>query len=73
MVSEENLKVQVSALRKALGADRDVIRTEFGGGYRFSRMLCVNGARTPVNLPCDKKALVWPNSVSTELSAIAPV
>src|SRR6266403_4517522 len=57
VVSEENLKVQVSALRKALGADRDVIRTEFGGGYRFSRrMLCMNGARTPVNLPCDKKA-----------------
>ena len=41
VVSEENLKVQVSALRKALGADRDVIRTEFGGGYRFSRVLCV--------------------------------
>ena len=33
VVSEENLKVQVSALRKALGADRDVIRTEFGRGY----------------------------------------
>jgi DNA-binding winged helix-turn-helix (wHTH) protein len=36
VVSEENLKVQVSALRKALGADRDVIRTEFGRGYRFT-------------------------------------
>jgi DNA-binding winged helix-turn-helix (wHTH) protein len=35
VVSEENLKVQVSALRKALGADRDIIRTEFGRGYRF--------------------------------------
>src|SRR5947209_18595926 len=29
VVSEENLKVQVSALRRVLGADRDVIRTEF--------------------------------------------
>jgi DNA-binding winged helix-turn-helix (wHTH) protein len=38
VVSEENLKVQVSALRKALGADRDVIRTEFGRGYRFTGM-----------------------------------
>ena len=36
VVSEENLKVQVSALRKALGADRDIIRTEFGRGYRFT-------------------------------------
>jgi DNA-binding winged helix-turn-helix (wHTH) protein len=42
VVSEENLKVQVSALRKALGADRDVIRTEFGRGYRFTGVLCAN-------------------------------
>jgi DNA-binding winged helix-turn-helix (wHTH) protein len=39
VVSEENLKVQVSALRKALGADRDVVRTEFGRGYRFAGVL----------------------------------
>jgi hypothetical protein len=39
VVSEENLKVQVSTLRKALGADRDVIRTEFGRGYRFTGVL----------------------------------
>ena len=44
VVAEENLKVQVSALRKALGADRDVIRTEFGRGYRFTGVLCSNGA-----------------------------
>jgi DNA-binding winged helix-turn-helix (wHTH) protein len=42
VVSEENLKVQVSALRKALGGDRDVIRTEFGRGYRFTGLLCTN-------------------------------
>jgi DNA-binding winged helix-turn-helix (wHTH) protein len=29
-------------LRKALGADRDVIRTEFGRGYRFTGVLCTN-------------------------------
>jgi phospholipid transport system substrate-binding protein len=34
-VSEENLKVQISVLRKTLGEDRDLIRTEFGRGYRF--------------------------------------
>jgi len=44
VVSEENLKVQVSALRKALGADRDVIRTEFGRGYRFTGFLRSNAA-----------------------------
>jgi len=43
-VSEENLEVQVFSLRKALGAHRDVIRTEYGRGYRFIGMLCLNGA-----------------------------
>src|ERR1700694_2117507 len=36
VVAEENLKVQIFALRKALGKDRDFIRTEFGRGYRFT-------------------------------------
>ena len=35
-VDATNLKVQVSLLRKALGEDRDFIRTEFGRGYRFT-------------------------------------
>jgi phospholipid transport system substrate-binding protein len=35
-VSEENLKVQILALRKALGQDRDFIGTEPGRGYRFT-------------------------------------
>jgi DNA-binding winged helix-turn-helix (wHTH) protein len=36
VVVEENLKVQISLLRRALGEDRDLIRTEFGRGYRFT-------------------------------------
>ena len=36
VVSEANLKVQISALREALGEDRDFIRTEFRRGYRFT-------------------------------------
>src|ERR1700759_2441142 len=36
VVSEANLKVQIWALRNALGEDRDFIRTEFGRGYRFT-------------------------------------
>ena len=44
VVSEENLKVQISALRKTLGADRDLIRTEFGRGYRFTGVLRSNAA-----------------------------
>jgi DNA-binding winged helix-turn-helix (wHTH) protein len=36
VVAEENLKVQICALRKALGGDSDIIRTEFGRGYRLT-------------------------------------
>jgi DNA-binding winged helix-turn-helix (wHTH) protein len=42
VVSEENLKVQISALRKALGADRNLIHTDFGRGYRFIGILSSN-------------------------------
>jgi phospholipid transport system substrate-binding protein len=35
-VSEDNLKVQISTLRQALGEDHDFIRTEPGRGYRFT-------------------------------------
>ena len=47
VVAEENLKVQISALRKTLGEDRELIRTEFGRGYRFTatvRSTVVSGA-----------------------------
>jgi DNA-binding winged helix-turn-helix (wHTH) protein len=40
VVSEGNLKVQVSHLRRALGTDCSAIRTEFGRGYRFTGVLC---------------------------------
>ena len=35
-VAEQNLNVQMFALRKALGEDRGFIRTEIGRGYRFT-------------------------------------
>jgi TolB-like protein/DNA-binding winged helix-turn-helix (wHTH) protein/Flp pilus assembly protein TadD len=35
VVEENNLVVQISALRKVLGEDRDLIRTVSGRGYRF--------------------------------------
>ena len=36
VVAEENLKTQISVLRKALGEDRDFVHTEVGRGYRFT-------------------------------------
>src|ERR1700736_6601383 len=35
-VEESSLHVQISALRNALGADRDLIRTISGRGYQFT-------------------------------------
>jgi predicted ATPase/DNA-binding winged helix-turn-helix (wHTH) protein len=36
VVDDHNIEVQISALRKALGGDRDLIRTEAGRGYRLA-------------------------------------
>src|ERR1700759_1593127 len=35
VVEENNLQAQMTAIRRALGADRGMIRTEFGRGYRL--------------------------------------
>src|ERR1700740_1044938 len=35
IVEENNLQIQISALRAAFGADRDLIRTVAGRGYQF--------------------------------------
>jgi TolB-like protein/DNA-binding winged helix-turn-helix (wHTH) protein/Flp pilus assembly protein TadD len=53
VVEENNLVVQISALRKALGVDRDFIRTVSGRGYRFvaeiSTCVAVSKAETRVD------------------------
>jgi DNA-binding winged helix-turn-helix (wHTH) protein len=65
-VEENNLQAQMSAIRKALGPDRDLISTEFGRGYR---LLVAEGAQpsledpsaeaiTPVELPYPLTALL---------------
>jgi DNA-binding winged helix-turn-helix (wHTH) protein len=45
-VAEDDLKVQIAALRKALGEDRDFIHTEFGRGYRFTAVVRPDAWRT---------------------------
>ena len=72
VVSEENLKVQVSALRKVLGADRDVIRTECGRGYRFVGLLRWNPAPDVDQYPM-RARLRSGRVCFQEISAIAPV
>jgi DNA-binding winged helix-turn-helix (wHTH) protein len=43
VVEENSLQAQVSALRKALGADRDLIRTVAGRGYQFTGEMPMRG------------------------------
>jgi hypothetical protein len=57
VVSEGNLKVQVSALRKALGEDRDIIRTEFGRGYRFTGVVHATAAASGHFAPPSRGAI----------------
>lgn len=55
VVAEENLKTQIFALRKALGEDRDLIRTEFGRGYRFTAVVRSSGTRSAGQRPTRRR------------------
>jgi TolB-like protein/Flp pilus assembly protein TadD len=48
VVEENNLVVQISTLRKALGEDRDFIRTVSGRGYRFVAEILTSVAESDV-------------------------
>jgi DNA-binding winged helix-turn-helix (wHTH) protein len=50
VVAPDNLKVQLFALRKGLGEDRDLVQTEHGRGYRFTAT--VNRLRSDPNERC---------------------
>jgi predicted ATPase/DNA-binding winged helix-turn-helix (wHTH) protein len=45
IVEENNLHAQISALRRAFGADRDLIRTIAGRGYQFTGVIRTVSAR----------------------------
>src|ERR1700739_1699755 len=56
VVEENNLVVQISALRKALGEDRDFIRTVSGRGYRFVAEIGTSGAASDAEPRVDRGA-----------------
>jgi len=55
VVEENNLEAQISTLRKAFGADRELIQTVAGRGYQFTGEIRKTGTaeslRRPGNLP----------------------
>jgi adenylate cyclase len=50
-VEENSLQGRISALRKALGADRDLIRTVAGRGYQFTGEIRARSAGVPEAAP----------------------
>jgi DNA-binding winged helix-turn-helix (wHTH) protein len=47
VVEENNLQVQIAALRKTLGTDRDLVRTVAGRGYQFTGELRAASVTAP--------------------------
>src|SRR5580704_11701890 len=56
VVEENNLVVQISTLRKALGEDRDFIRTVSGRGYRFVAKIRASVAASDAETGVDRGA-----------------
>jgi DNA-binding winged helix-turn-helix (wHTH) protein len=72
VVADENLKVQILALRKALGEDRDFIRTEFGRGYRFTGAVRSTVASSDCRRPTRRKHQSTRRSVRQRISRPLP-
>jgi DNA-binding winged helix-turn-helix (wHTH) protein len=73
VVAQQNLKVQISALRKALGEDRELVRTEHGRGYRFTATVRATGT-APESLLTSRASTPqsgWRAVSHTDLSVIA--
>jgi len=62
VVEENNLEIQISALRKALGSDRDLIRTVARRGYQFTGDVGVPAAPLAAAVPSPAAALPVPVS-----------
>ncbi len=62
VVEENNLEIQISALRKVLGADRHLIRTVHGRGYQFTGVIRDPSASprltASTNLPVEVSELI---------------
>jgi DNA-binding winged helix-turn-helix (wHTH) protein len=57
VVEENNLVVQISTLRKALGADRDFIQTVSGRGYRFVAEMRISAPSSDAETRIDDGAI----------------
>jgi TolB-like protein/DNA-binding winged helix-turn-helix (wHTH) protein/Flp pilus assembly protein TadD len=70
VVEENNLVVQISALRKALGEDRDLIRTVFGRGYRFVAEISTSVAASEAETRLDRSAVAPSSNLPAPVSSL---
>jgi TolB-like protein/DNA-binding winged helix-turn-helix (wHTH) protein/Tfp pilus assembly protein PilF len=73
VVEENNLVVQISALRKALGEDRDFIRTVPGRGYRFVAEISTSVAASEAETRVDRSAAMEPAQSARSSNIPMPV
>src|ERR1700752_4923758 len=70
VVEENNLVVQISALRKALGEDRDFIRTCSGRGYRFVAEISTAVAASETETRVDRGATAPSSNLPAPVSSL---
>src|SRR5271155_2369569 len=67
IIEENSLQAQISALRKAFGADRDLIRTIAGRGYQFTGELRTISTDPPMELAPTTAVLSTSAEIPTNL------
>jgi TolB-like protein/DNA-binding winged helix-turn-helix (wHTH) protein/Flp pilus assembly protein TadD len=70
VVEENNLVVQISALRRALGEDRDFIRTVSGRGYRFVAEIHPSVAASDAETGVDRGAAAPSSNLPTPVASL---
>src|SRR5262245_23776768 len=88
VVEDNTLQFQISTLRKALGEDRDIVKTISGRGYRFAADLIAPGEAeaiaergaasaaqlhvAPTNLQVSTSELIGREADRSEVAALVP-
>ena len=71
VVEDNTLQVHISAIRKALGADRKMLKTVFGRGYRLLGNWRIRQDRTPVKDDLPERLRAVPTSFLTNIPVAA--
>jgi non-specific serine/threonine protein kinase len=72
IVEENTLAAQISAIRKALGADRDLLKTVSGRGYRLVGKWIPDAATAPAEPPSSQSVAVSRQNSRTNLP-VSPI